>query len=182
MSTLPLVVLLIGVMLITMLTRVFLPMGQKIEGTEIRKIILSFQYRLLYHRISIYMIGVVMVLGGLGQWLSFALQVVLALGAFAIVTIPIKYTFTSSGVALNNVVVRHWEEFGSFEETRRGIRLKTINAKERGFNLLLPEIEKAEVSRMVGKLLKGVDLQARSGSESSFKIVSRPAKKARRVG
>src|SRR5438874_2740733 len=115
MDTLPLVVLIIGVMLITMLTRVFLPIGQSIEGTVIRKVNLSFRYRLLYHRTSIYLIGLVMVLGGLGGWMSFALQVVMIMGAFAISGIPVRYKFTSQGVALNNVVVRSWQEFQEAE-------------------------------------------------------------------
>jgi hypothetical protein len=182
MSTTVLVTLLIGVMLITMLTRVFLPIGQTTEGTTISKIKLPFQYRLLYHRTSVYMIGTVMVLGGVGQWMSFALQVVMVMGAFAIISIPVKYHFTTEGVALNNVVFRRWDEFETYELT--GNKMKLV-AKDKGakFNMVIPPREQPQVERMISKLIKGAAVvTAATTSKLSYRLTSRPAKKPRRAG
>lgn len=187
MDTLPLVILIIGVMLITMLTRVFLPIGQKLEGTEIRRVNISFRYRLLYHRTSIYLIGLLMVLGGLGGWLSFALQVVMIMGAFAITGIPVRYKFSAQGVALNNVVVRSWSEFEGEEIQGRFYRLHA-SGKGRDFKMLIPPLEQEQVTRLTQKLLKN----AHSPSVGEEKVTAtkaspakmaglRPAKKVRRA-
>ncbi|HEX2916613.1 MAG TPA: hypothetical protein VH186_37985 [Chloroflexia bacterium] len=183
MSTLPLVILLVGVMLITMLTRVFLPIGQKMEGKTIKQVRLTLRYRMLYHRTSIYMIGTVMVLGGLGGWLSFAFQVVMVLGAFAILGIPIRYTFSSAGVALNNVVIRDWAEFEAVSEERTFIRLR---AKQGGrdFKLVLPVDERSEVIKLSQKMLSRTGSEAMpelSEKTAVSRFVGRPAKKPRRA-
>ncbi len=185
MDTLPVVILIIGVMLITMLTRVFLPIGQKSEGTEIRKVNLSFRYRLLYHRTSIYLIGLVMVLGGLGGWLSFALQVVMIMGTFAISGIPIRYKFTAQGVGLNNVVVRSWSEFESAEIQGRFYCLRAAG-KGRDFKMLVPPLEQEQVIHLTQKLLKNANSPS-VGKEKATKATPakiagfRTAKKARRA-
>ena len=184
METLPLVILLIGMLLITMLTRVFLPIGQKPEGVVIKKVVLPFRYRLLYHRVSIYSAGLVMVLGGVGGWMSFALQVVLALAAFAILGIPIKYTLTSQTIALNNVVVRKWSEFKSVEIQGRYLVLQT-GGEGRRFKVLAPSAELGEMEHIANKLLKVTGdspVAASSAEQSRPAIISRPAKKVRRAG
>ena len=185
MDTLPLVILLIGLMLITMLTRVFLPIGQKLEGPEIRRVTLSFRYRLLYHRTSIYLIGLVMVLGGLGGWMSFALQVVMIMGAFAISDIPIRYKFTANGVALNNVVVREWAEFETAEIKGRFYCL-LAKGNSRDFKLLIPPFELERTEKLSQKLLKvghSPDVVEEKASKAApAKIAGfRPAKKVRRA-
>jgi uncharacterized membrane protein len=183
METLPLVILLIGMLLITMLTRVFLPIGQKPEGVVIKKVVLPFRYRLLYHRVSIYSAGLIMVLGGVGGWMSFAFQVVLALATFAILGIPIKYTLTSQAIALNNVVVRKWSEFQSVEIQGRFLVLQT-GGEGRRFKVLAPPAELSELERIANKLLKVTgDAPVVSSTEQSRRAsVSRPAKKVRRAG
>lgn len=170
-------------MLITMLTRVFLPIGQKTEAMVIKQIVLPFRYRMLYHRFSMYSVGLVMVLGGVGGWMSFAFQVVLAMGTFAILGIPIKYTLTTQTIALNNVVVREWKEFKSCEMQGRFLILQT-GGKERRFKVLAPPVELSEVERIAGKLLKTSSEQLVTvGNVSPTRAInSRPAKKVRRAG
>jgi uncharacterized membrane protein len=182
METLPLVILIIGTMLIAMLTRVFLPLGQKIEGKPVRTVQLGWRYRVLYHRTSIYLIGLVMVLGGLGGWLSFALQVILALGAFAILGIRIKYTFTAEGVALNNVVVRPWSDFKTVKLDNRFVKLETAG-KGRDFKLLIPQAEQAEIIQMVGKFISKTIASPEKSRPTKFDPLrhSRPAKKTGRA-
>ncbi len=186
MNTLPLVILLIGVMLITMLTRVFLPVGQKLPGTLIHTTKLSFRYRLLYHRTSIYMIGSVMVLGGVGGWLSFALQVVMVLAAFAILGIPIKYQFTTQGLALNNVVTRSWDEFQTVERQARVLRLNTAG-QGHGFKVLAPsaELDQIEImaNRLVSRSRPAIEAILAEGNAAPARLglQSRPAKKVRRA-
>lgn len=141
-------------MLLTMLTRAKLPFGQKPQGTIIKQVSLPFRQRLLYHRTSIYLIGTAMVLGGIGGWLSFAYQVIIVMAAFAIVGIKIRYIFTAEGVALNNVVFRHWNEFAEVKGDHRRLEL-TGNKNFRPFKILLPSQEGEELGKLATKMIKG---------------------------
>ena len=176
MSTM-IVITLFGIMLLTMLTRVVLPMGQKPQGTPIRQVVLPFRQRLLYHRTSIYMIGVTMVLGGLGGWLSFAYQVIIVAATFAIVGMKIRYHFTTGGVGMNNVVFREWDEFASVEGDPRSLKIVAKDTM-RPFKIILPPGEGEEITRLVGRLVKyGGQVIEVNRPITSGLAQSRPAKK-----
>jgi hypothetical protein len=149
-----LVISLFGIMLLTMLTRVLLPFGQKPEGSVVLQVSLPFRQRLLYHRTSIYLIGTVMVLGGIGGWLSFAYQIIIVLAAFAIVGLKIRYIFTVEGVALNNVVFRRWDEFQEIKGDHRQLEL-SANKNLRPFKILLPPLQAEEVGKLVTRMING---------------------------
>lgn len=168
---LPVIILIFGTMLLTMLTRVFLPIGTKTEGTSIVSLKLPFRYRLLYHRTSIYLVGTAMVLGAVGGWLSFPLEVIVILAAFAIVSAKIRYTFTVQGVALNNVVFRQWSEFKDFQLDNRYLRLI---AKEglHDFKILLPVKAQDEVMPLVTKLVKSKGAAETMAVTASLKNVT----------
>lgn len=174
------VISLFGVMLLTMLTRVILPLGQKPEGMPIKQVSLPFRQRLLYHRTSIYLIGTAMVLGGVGGWLSFAFQVIIVMAVFAIVGVKIHYNFTSEGVALNNVVFRHWSEFEEVAGDHRQLRL---NAKEqmRPFKILLPPAEAEEIGKLATKLVKNGGRLENLSALKATGTVGRPPKKRKAI-
>ena len=179
---LPLVILLFGTMLMSMLTRVFLPLGQKTEGMVISTVNLPYRYRLLYHRTSIYLLGTAVVLGGIGGWLNTMFEVIIIMATFAIVSIKICYTFTSQGVALNNVVFRSWSEFSDYTQEPRYLRL-VAKLEMRDFKLLLPGQEQAAIDTMLAKLVRGKEALApssaavRSDKATASLRMSRPAKK-----
>ena len=176
------VITLFGIMLLTMLTRVVLPMGQKPQGTVIRQVTLPFRQRLLYHRTSIYLVGTAMVLGGLGGWLSFAYQVIIVMATFAIVGMKIRYTFTADGVGLNNVVFREWDEFTSVESDARGLKILAKDGM-RPFKILLPLTENAAVTDLTTRLVKygGQVAEIRRTAPVRPAQVTRPSKKRKVV-
>lgn len=116
-------VILFGFMLIIMLMRVALPFGTKAEGGLVKEIRLSFWERLLFHRVSIYAIGLVLLITALSGLLSRPLELVVVLAVFAVLLVPVRYIMTTQGVGLNNVVFRPWADFTGVEATRRRLRL-----------------------------------------------------------
>jgi hypothetical protein len=140
--------MLLGLMLILMLMRVFLPIGQKVQGRQIKEVRLSLRERLLVQRFNIYAIGAVLLLGALGQWVSPLLEVMVILLAFAIVMIPVKYILTNEGVALNNALFRRWDEFGDFH--LRGVRVQLVGRGTLGgFTLYVPSREQSDVLKVL---------------------------------
>ncbi len=137
-----------------MLTRVFLPIGQKFEGIVVKTVSLPYRYRLLYHRTSIYLVGVAIVLGGIGGWLNTTFEIIIIMATFGLVSIKIHYTFTTQGIAINNVVYRNWSEFSDYKQEKRYLRL-VAKAGQRDFKVLLPEPEQAEIEQMLVKLVRG---------------------------
>lgn len=179
---LPVVILIFGTMLMSMLTRVFLPIGQKSEGMVIQTVNLPYRYRLLYHRTSIYLIGTAVVLGGIGGWLNTMYEVIIIMATFAIVSIKIRYTFSSQGVALNNVVFRSWSEFKDYKQEPRYLRLEAKPGM-RDFKALLPGQNRAEIDQMLLKLVRSKDAPttgskvSRSDKSSAKVRLNRTAKK-----
>ena len=105
------VYLLVGCFLILMLLRVGLPFGVKPEGTGIAKVALSFRERLHMHRANMYTLGLLLILSAIGQWFPATVEVVLIFVALGIVNLPMRYHFTSQGIACNNVLFRNWQDF-----------------------------------------------------------------------
>jgi hypothetical protein len=179
---LPVVILIFGTMLMSMLTRVFLPIGQKTEGMVISTVNLPYRYRLLYHRTSIYLLGTAVVLGGIGGWLNTMFEVIIVMATFAIVSIKIRYTFTSQGVALNNVVFRSWSEFSDYKQEARYLRLAAQSGM-RDFKILVPVQEQAAIDTMLAKLVRSKEAPVpaaktvRSDKTTASLRMSRPAKK-----
>jgi Amt family ammonium transporter len=103
--------LLIGCTFIFMLMRVGLPFGIRSEGTSIADVPLTFREKLLLQRTNMYAVGAILILSAIGQWFPTTIEVVLILVAFAIINLPVRYHFTSAGIAYNNVLFRPWKEF-----------------------------------------------------------------------
>jgi Amt family ammonium transporter len=105
------VYLLIGCFLILMLVRVGLPFGVQPEGVGIAKVALSFREKLHMHRINMYTLALLLILSAIGQWFPTTVEVALILVALGIVNIPMRYHFTTKGIACNNVLFRSWKDF-----------------------------------------------------------------------
>jgi Amt family ammonium transporter len=103
--------LLIGCTFMFMLIRVGLPFGIRAEGTSVADVPLTFREKLLLQRTNMYAVGAILVLSAIGQWFPTTIELVLVLVAFAIVNLPVRYHFTSAGIACNNVLFRPWKEF-----------------------------------------------------------------------
>src|SRR5437016_5609196 len=119
--------LLIGCSFILMLVRIGVPFGIKSEGRVVATVTLTYREKLLLHRTSLYAIGASLVLSAIGKWFPTSVELVIILAALALVNLPVRYQFTTVGIACNNVLFRKWKEF---EYARyRGARLTLVSRK-----------------------------------------------------
>src|SRR5258706_678837 len=124
--------LLIGCSFILMLVRIGLPFGIKSEGSVVATVTLTYREKLLLHRTNLYAIGALLVLGAIGKWFPTTVELVIILAALALVNLPVRYQFTTMGIACNNVLFRKWKEF---EYARyHGAKLTLVSRK--GFSAL----------------------------------------------
>jgi len=84
------------------------------------------------HRTNIYAFGALLLLGAIGKWFTTPVEVVLILVALGIINLPVRYSFTTQGIACNNVLFRKWKEF----EYARYHRTKLTLMPRKGFGSL----------------------------------------------
>src|SRR5258708_30237409 len=106
-----LVWLLIGCFFMLMLVRIGLPFGIKSEGSVVATVTLTYREKLLLHRTDLYALGALLVLGAIGKWFPTTVELVIILVALALINLPVRYQFTTVGIACNNVLFRKWKEF-----------------------------------------------------------------------
>jgi hypothetical protein len=117
------VTLLFVLMLLVTLMRVYLPKGTRRTGKDLKTVRLSLVERFLLHRVNLYAVGAVLLMMTLTHSISSQGQFIVLLLTQLIVFIPAKYSFTSTGVGLNNVVFRPWGEFKGFTLSSRRVTL-----------------------------------------------------------
>ena len=122
-------VMLVVAMLIVAVIRVHAPFGQKAEGTPIGRITLSMRERMLVQRTNMYLLGIVILLTAVGGFLGGPLELVAIVAALAVISIPVRYTLTSRGIAMNNVVFRSWTDFTGYREERSGLVLLGVTGQ-----------------------------------------------------
>ncbi len=122
METLLFLVPILGILVIA-LGRVTSLRAATIEGAPQGDVALGFRERLRYHRGMLYSVGGLMLLGALTGVVTTAVELI-ALGlAFAVVQAPIRYRFTSKGVALGRLLFRPYTEFDGYRSSRKGVLL-----------------------------------------------------------
>src|SRR5713226_5767923 len=127
-----LVWLLVGCSLMLMLVHIGLPFGIHSEGTTVATVTLTYREKLLLHRTNIYAFGALLLLGAIGKWFTTPVEVVLMLVALGIINLPVRYYFTTQGIACNNVLFRKWKQF----EYARYHRTKLTLMPRKGFGSL----------------------------------------------
>lgn len=110
-------------MLTVTLMRVYLPIGQKRSGREVRVVHLTLIERFLLQRVNLYAIGLVLLLMAVTSGLPLAGQLLVLLAAQLILLIPVRCVLTTDGVGLNNVVFRPWSDFAGFSVSPRRVVL-----------------------------------------------------------
>jgi Amt family ammonium transporter len=103
--------MLVGCFFLFMLIRIGLPFGINAEGKVIAGVALTFREKLLLHRVNMYALGALLLLSALGKWFSLPVEVALILVTLGLVNLPVRYQFTSTGIACNNVLFRPWKDF-----------------------------------------------------------------------
>src|SRR5215204_5640593 len=115
--------LLVLLSLLVMLSRVTGPVGQRVDGREEGVIMLGVRERVRYHRTGLYAFAVILLLLAATRLLSMPMQVLAVAACYAVLMVPIRYRFTSVGVAVNRVVFRRWDEFSGVDRGERSVTL-----------------------------------------------------------
>jgi hypothetical protein len=103
--------ILIGVLLMTMLTRAHPWIKAHQEGKVLKTVRLSVLQRLLIHQRTLLALVMGITLGLVLGWLPTSLAVFASVIAIAIVFLPMQYTFTTKGVSVGQAIFRPWKEF-----------------------------------------------------------------------
>ena len=97
-----------------------------VEGTPVGEVSLTFFERLRYHRGAIYSIGGLVLLGSLTGMLSWPLELAIIAATAALISRPVRYKFTTQGMALGRVLFRPWSEFAGYRASKKGVVLIQI--------------------------------------------------------
>ena len=95
----------------------------RVEGTPTGDVALSFGERLRYHRSTVYSVGGLMLLGAVTGYISAGFELVVAAATLALLQLPIRYRFTTQGVALGRLLFRPYSEFAGYRATKTGVAL-----------------------------------------------------------
>ena len=122
-------ILLLMSMFVIAVMRIYLPIGVQTSGKPLATISLALSERFQFHRLNLYLIGGVLLIGTLGEFVTGALLFVSILGCFALLTAPVRYAFTEAGIAVNNVVFREWSDFTGVRELRAHVVLVGVEGQ-----------------------------------------------------
>ncbi len=104
-----------GVILVTMLVKARPFVRVTLPGKVLAKVPLNFWQKIMVHRVSLYSLGAVLILGLLAGWVSGLFEWIMLIVAFAILLLPMNYTFTTQGVAVGDAIFRTWDEFVGYD-------------------------------------------------------------------
>ncbi len=169
------VILLLAGMLIVAVLRVHAPFGTRAEGRPLGSITLSFRERMLLQRTNLYLIGGVILITVAGGLLRGPLELIAFAAVFGVLLIPARYTLTSDGIALNQVVFRRWSDFTGFREARGAIVLEAVEG-QRDFRLHVTGAHREAARRALARIVSTARVaRGRAGSSSTH---AKPAVKA----
>ena len=109
--------------LVIALGRVTSVRSARIEGTPTGDVLLSFRERVQYHRSTVYSVGGLMLLGAVTGYISAGFELIIAGATLALVQLPIRYRFTTQGVALGRLLFRPYSEFIGYRASSKGVAL-----------------------------------------------------------
>jgi hypothetical protein len=117
MALLPLIsLLMIAVLLMSMMAQSRPWMKLKITGKVIKTLPLSFIERVKFHRSTLMAMAMGLFIGRVSGWLPASIALFAGSFALAILFMPMKYTFTTQGVAVGQAIFRPWKEFTNVEK------------------------------------------------------------------
>lgn len=148
----PAIALAVGSVAMTVL-RFHLPFVPRPEGATIRTFRVPVPIRVRLQRANVYAVAAVMLLGGVGGWLPFPAQILMASAVMGGLLIPLRYTVTEGGIALGRTRPRAWSEFDAIETGPRRTVLRSAEAGD--FTIWLPgsaedPVINADLRRLVG--------------------------------
>ena len=153
--------------LVIALGRVTSLRAAKTEGTPIADVSLGFVERMQYHRGAIYSVGALLLLGAMTGMLSARLELVVIAALVAVTQVPVRYRFTTQGVALGRLLFRPWSEFTGYRPAKHSLLLigKTGNG---GFQF---RTQNPEVARLVSRRLPALKSDKSSLASGGLKKI-----------
>lgn len=103
--------LLMALMLMMMLAKARPWMKVQIPGKVIKTIPMGLWARIQIHRSNLLALLFAVVFGNLTGWLSNSLAYIVGSFSLLMVLLPMRYTFTSQGIAIGEAIFRAWDEF-----------------------------------------------------------------------
>jgi ammonium transporter, Amt family len=162
-----LVSLLMGSLFLLMYGSVRLPFGVALDGSPIKLVSLTLWECLLLRRRNLYCLGVILLLSAIGHWFSTPIELGLMLLGLCINLLPTRYRFTSAGVACNNTLFRHWNEFESIQ--LKGSQL--IFTPHAGFAPLTLVLHPSRQQEVLVVLERFLEVNEQGGSAQSHPLL-----------
>jgi Amt family ammonium transporter len=167
METLLFLVSIIGCLVIA-LGRVTAIRPVAVSGKPIGEVSLPLVQRVRYHRGTIYSVGGLLLLGSLTGMVAWPLEVAVIAATIAVVRTPVRYRFTTEGVALGRILFRPWNEFSGYRASERGVLLagKTGNG---GFRFRTGGALNEQVRKIVAGRLTAIPATRATFAPSGFR-------------
>ena len=115
---------LIAVLLMNMAARARPRTKVPLQGKTLQTIPLGIIPRLVTHRSSLLALLSGCALGILTGWLPLIIAVLVGFFAVLIVLVPMRYTLTTKGVAVGEMMFRPWSDFSGFKAKKASLELE----------------------------------------------------------
>ena len=150
--------ILIALLLMMMFAKVR-PWGKvQPPGKVLKTVPMGWQARVQVHRSTLLALGFVLVFGTTTGWLPTSLAFMIGAFSLVMLLIPMRYTFTSQGVAIGEAMFRAWDEFTGIRTLSNRVELQHPQWIGRLTLFVDPgqlESVTEKVSRKLSKTLKG---------------------------
>src|SRR5205814_2068280 len=128
---------------------------------------------------GLYAFALILLLLVLGGLVTPTVELLAILGVYAVLMLPIRYRFTTAGVAVNSVVFRRWSEFEGVEVSPRALTLRGRPGNGR-LTLRLLSADQPHALALIRRHLRAEPAQAgtreRKGGRHSGRMNARTAR------
>jgi hypothetical protein len=142
--------LLVVMLLMTMLTQARPWIKAKVPGKVLQTAPLGFIQRLQFFRSSLLALAMGLLMGKAAGFLPDMVIFIAASFALSIVCFPMKYTFTTQGVAIGAAMFRPWNEFSGISLKPRSVTLENTSY----FGRLTLYVRPAELGSVLNRIKK----------------------------
>jgi hypothetical protein len=125
-------------------------------GKPLQTIPLGFLPRILTYRSSLLALLTGCILAVLAGWLPLNMAAMVAAFALIVLLIPMRYTFTTKGVAIGDGIFRPWSDFSAVKAGKFSLELTASS----NFGHLTLFIEPAEMGNVLKYVQRNVKLQS----------------------
>ena len=145
--------LLLVFLLMSMMAKARPLMKLNMPGKTVQTLPVGFLSKLQIHRSSLLALLTGCVFGVAAGWLPLNIAEMIGAFALAILIMPMRYTLTTKGIGVGNVIFRPWSEFSGFSARKSSLQLSNPDA----FGHLTLSVKPAEmesVSKFVERNIK----------------------------